>query len=106
LSLLAIGTALLGIASSIVRKAWTNQLPGALVGLGVYSMLAVAIWRGHAWARWTLFALIILSGVLCFVFAIEKQTSVLAVDYKLLLVGLVYIAVAVVIGWPVRRPTQ
>ncbi|MDB5328005.1 MAG: hypothetical protein JWM57_3574 [Phycisphaerales bacterium] len=101
--LAAVATGIAGITSSIIRKAWAEQLPGALVAFVFYSAFTFYIWRGYEWARWVLFAFIALSGMMCLLFGLDQSSGTMVTHGYLLGAFALYLVAGIVIAWPVRR---
>ena len=65
----AVAFATFAVATAVSRRDRT-ALPGAVGALVLYLTLGYFVLRGHQWARWTLFALMLLTGLTSLVFGL------------------------------------
>jgi hypothetical protein len=107
LVLAVIAAAALGASGLIYAVATGNRMavPGAAVATTAYVVLGLLAVRGHEWARWVLFALIVVTALCCTFFAFVDLGSPRArFDFTpgLALVAGLYGAIAAGLGWPTR----
>ena len=70
----AIAYGVFAVTDCIARRN-TMALPGAVISLLAYGTLGYFTLRGRAWARWVMFALVLLTALTCMFFALFSLGS-------------------------------
>ena len=97
------------MAATAIVRGDGMALPGAVIAFLLYSTLGHLALRGHEWARWAFFSIILLTALVCIAFTfLDLGTGSAEIGFTpgLALVSALYIGVAVASALPIRGRTR